>query len=45
VLARAPTAIAHYQELLEPWTAGQMDHVTAIEHEFVSGIRLVGWCN
>jgi nitroimidazol reductase NimA-like FMN-containing flavoprotein (pyridoxamine 5'-phosphate oxidase superfamily) len=44
-LVREPTAIARYQELLEPWIAGQLDHVIAIEPEFVSGIRLVGWCN
>jgi nitroimidazol reductase NimA-like FMN-containing flavoprotein (pyridoxamine 5'-phosphate oxidase superfamily) len=43
-LVREPAAIARYQDLLEPWIAGQMDHVVAIEPEFVSGIRLVGWC-
>jgi nitroimidazol reductase NimA-like FMN-containing flavoprotein (pyridoxamine 5'-phosphate oxidase superfamily) len=39
-----PAALARYRDLLEPWIAGEMDHVVAIEPEFVSGIRLVGWC-
>lgn len=43
-LVGQPAAITRYQELLEPWIAGQMDQVIAIEPEFVSGIRLVGWC-
>jgi nitroimidazol reductase NimA-like FMN-containing flavoprotein (pyridoxamine 5'-phosphate oxidase superfamily) len=44
-LVREPAAIARYQDLLEPWVAGPLDHVIAIEPEFVSGIRLVGWCS
>ncbi len=44
-LIHEPAAKARYENLLEPWIAGQMDHVIAIEPEFVSGIRLVGWCN
>jgi len=44
-LVRDPAAIARYEQLLEPWIAGQMDHVISIEPEFVSGVRLVGWCN
>ena len=44
-LVREPAAIARYEQLLEPWMAGQMDHVISIEPRFVSGIRLVGWCN
>lgn len=44
-LVREPAAIARYEELLEPWIAGQMDHVISIEPEFISGIRLVGWCS
>jgi hypothetical protein len=44
-LVREHDAIARYEMLLEPWIAGQMDHVISIEPEFVSGIRLVGWCN
>jgi len=43
-LVHEPAAIERYAELLEPWIAGQMDHVISIEPEFVSGIRLVGWC-
>jgi hypothetical protein len=30
--------------VLEPWIAGEMNQVVAIEPRFVSGIRLVGWC-
>jgi nitroimidazol reductase NimA-like FMN-containing flavoprotein (pyridoxamine 5'-phosphate oxidase superfamily) len=44
-LVQEPAAIERYEELLEPWIAGQMDHVISIEPQFVSGIRLVGWCN
>ncbi len=44
-LVREPAAIERYEKLLEPWIAGQMDHVIAIEPRFVSGIRLVGWCD
>jgi nitroimidazol reductase NimA-like FMN-containing flavoprotein (pyridoxamine 5'-phosphate oxidase superfamily) len=43
-LVREPAAIERYENLLEPWIAGQMEHVIAIEPEFVSGVRLVGWC-
>lgn len=44
-LVQEPAAITRYEEALEPWIAGQMDHVISIEPEFVSGIRLVGWCS
>ena len=44
-LVRDPDAIARYEKSLEPWIAGQMDHVIAIEPRFVSGIRLVGGCD
>ncbi len=44
-LVHDPDAIARYEKTLEPWIAGQMDHVIAIEPRFVSGIRLVGWCD
>lgn len=44
-LVQDPDAIARYEKSLEPWIAGQMDHVIAIEPRFVSGIRLVGWCD
>jgi nitroimidazol reductase NimA-like FMN-containing flavoprotein (pyridoxamine 5'-phosphate oxidase superfamily) len=43
-LVREPAEIERYEQLLEPWIAGQMDHVIAIEPRFISGIRLVGWC-
>ena len=43
-LVRDPEAIERYERALEPWIAGQMDHVISIEPRFVSGIRLVGWC-
>jgi nitroimidazol reductase NimA-like FMN-containing flavoprotein (pyridoxamine 5'-phosphate oxidase superfamily) len=44
-LVREPGAIERYERILEPWIAGQMDHVVSIEPRFVSGIRLVGWCS
>ncbi len=34
-----------YISKLEPWIAGEMDHVLSIEPHFVSGLRLVGWCS
>ncbi len=43
-LVRDPAAIERYERQLEPWIAGQMDHVISIEPRFISGIRLVGWC-
>ena len=43
-LVREPAAIERYEQVLEPWIAGQMDHVIAIAPQFISGIRLVGWC-
>ena len=43
-LVREPASIERYEQLLEPWIAGQMDHVIAITPRFISGIRLVGWC-
>lgn len=44
-LVSEPIAVARYEQMLEPWIAGQMDQVIAIEPQFVSGIRLVGWCS
>jgi hypothetical protein len=35
---------AEDKQLLEPWVAGQMDHVIAIRPQIITGIRLVGWC-
>jgi nitroimidazol reductase NimA-like FMN-containing flavoprotein (pyridoxamine 5'-phosphate oxidase superfamily) len=43
-LVREPAAITRYQQLLEPWAAGQMDYVIAIKPQIITGIRLVGWC-
>ena len=43
-LVSEPAAVERYEQLLEPWIAGQMDHVIAIQPRFISGIRLVGWC-
>ena len=43
-LVRDPAAIIHYQQLLEPWVAGQMDYVIAIRPQIITRIRLVGWC-
>ena len=43
-LVRDPAAITRYQQLLEPWAAGQMDYVIAIRPQITTGIRLVGWC-
>jgi hypothetical protein len=43
-LVTDPGAIARYADALEPWMAGEMNQVVAIEPRFVSGIRLVGWC-
>ena len=44
-LVREPAAIERYERALEPWIAGQMDHVISIEPRLISGIRLVGWCS
>jgi len=43
-LVQEPDAIARYEQLLEPWVAGEMDHVISIEPRFITGVRLVGWC-
>jgi nitroimidazol reductase NimA-like FMN-containing flavoprotein (pyridoxamine 5'-phosphate oxidase superfamily) len=44
-LVREPAAIERYERALEPWIAGQMDHVISVEPRFISGIRLVGRCS
>jgi nitroimidazol reductase NimA-like FMN-containing flavoprotein (pyridoxamine 5'-phosphate oxidase superfamily) len=41
-LIRDPAAITRYQQLLEPWMAGQMDYVIAVKPQSITGIRLVG---
>ena len=43
-LVQEPDAIARYEQLLEPWVAGEMDHVISIEPRVITGVRLVGWC-
>jgi len=43
-LVQEPNAIAHYEQLLEPWVAGELDQVISIEPRFITGVRLVGWC-
>jgi nitroimidazol reductase NimA-like FMN-containing flavoprotein (pyridoxamine 5'-phosphate oxidase superfamily) len=41
-LVRDPAAITRYQQLLEPWVAGQMDYLIAVKPQVITGIRLVG---
>ena len=41
-LVADPSARARYERRLEPWAAGQMDQVIAIEPQIVTGIRLAG---
>ena len=43
-LVRDPASIARYEQLLEPWAAGQMDYVITIRPQVITGLRLVGWC-
>lgn len=43
-LVPRPEDVARYTAAIEPWIAGAMDQVVAIEPEFISGLRLVGWC-
>jgi hypothetical protein len=43
-LVTDPADLARYATAIEPWIAGEMDQVVAIEPRFMSGIRLVGWC-
>jgi len=43
-LVRDPAAVSRYKQLLEPWTDAQMDHVIAIKPQFITGMRLTGWC-
>jgi len=40
-LIRNPAAVSRYKQMLEPWTAGQMDYVIAIKPQIITGIRLV----
>ena len=43
-LVRDPIAIARYEQHLQPWADGQMDHVIAIRPHLITGLRLAGWC-
>lgn len=43
-LVTQPDDVARYTAAIEPWIAGDLDQVVAIEPEFISGLRLVGWC-
>ena len=43
-LVTDPAAVDRYATAVEPWIAGDMNQVVAIEPRFMSGIRLVGWC-
>jgi nitroimidazol reductase NimA-like FMN-containing flavoprotein (pyridoxamine 5'-phosphate oxidase superfamily) len=44
-LVTDPAAADRYAAAVEPWIAGDLNQVVAIEPQFVSGIRLVGWCS
>jgi Pyridoxamine 5'-phosphate oxidase len=44
-LVADPADIARYAAAVEPWIAGDMNQVVAIEPEFITGIRLVGQCS
>jgi nitroimidazol reductase NimA-like FMN-containing flavoprotein (pyridoxamine 5'-phosphate oxidase superfamily) len=43
-LVTDPDEVARHSAAIEPWIAGEMNTVVAIEPRFVSGVRLVGWC-
>ncbi|HET9080747.1 MAG TPA: pyridoxamine 5'-phosphate oxidase family protein [Trebonia sp.] len=43
-LVTDPAENARYAAAIEPWIAGEMDQVVVIQPEFISGLRLVGWC-
>jgi nitroimidazol reductase NimA-like FMN-containing flavoprotein (pyridoxamine 5'-phosphate oxidase superfamily) len=44
-LVADPADIARYATAVEPWIAGDMNQVIAIEPQFITGIRLVGQCS
>lgn len=44
-LVTDPADIARYATAVEPWIAGDMNQAVTIEPQFMSGIRLVGWCD
>ena len=43
-LVADPADIARYATAVEPWIAGDLNQVVAIEPQFISGIRLTDWC-
>jgi hypothetical protein len=43
-LVTDPAEADRYAAAVEPWIAGDLNQVVAIEPQFVTGIRLVGWC-
>jgi nitroimidazol reductase NimA-like FMN-containing flavoprotein (pyridoxamine 5'-phosphate oxidase superfamily) len=43
-LVREPAAISRYERLLQPWADSQMNYVIAIKPQFITGLRLAGWC-
>jgi hypothetical protein len=43
-LVTDPAEADRYATVVEPWIAGDLNQVVAIEPQFVTGIRLVGWC-
>ena len=43
-LVTDPAAAGRYAAAVEPWIAGDLNQVVAIEPQFVSGMRLVAWC-
>jgi nitroimidazol reductase NimA-like FMN-containing flavoprotein (pyridoxamine 5'-phosphate oxidase superfamily) len=43
-LVTDPAVADRYATAIEPWIAGDLNQVVAIEPQFITGIRLVGWC-
>jgi nitroimidazol reductase NimA-like FMN-containing flavoprotein (pyridoxamine 5'-phosphate oxidase superfamily) len=43
-LVRDPDSVHRYEQALEPWAAGTMNQVIAITPQFITGVRLAGWC-
>lgn len=43
-LLTEPADIARYAAAVEPWIDGDMNQVVAIVPQFISGVRLIGWC-
>jgi nitroimidazol reductase NimA-like FMN-containing flavoprotein (pyridoxamine 5'-phosphate oxidase superfamily) len=43
-LVRDPAAVSRYKQSLQPWTDSQMDYVISITPQFITGLRLAGWC-